>query len=68
MAKDREMPCKYYICVGKCEKGRQAVHNGYCQKCSKYYPRAKMTSALRKPGKRDKLDKLKSREAKNFRY
>lgn len=41
MAKYREMPCMYYICVGECKKGRVAEHKGYCQKCAKYRPRAK---------------------------
>lgn len=39
MAKDRIEPCKYYICAGQCDKGRNADHHGYCQKCGKYIPR-----------------------------
>ena len=42
MARDRESVCKYYICLGECSKNRDAEHNGYCQKCDKYAPRAKM--------------------------
>ena len=42
MAHDRITPCKYYISKGVCSKGREAEHNGYCQKCDKYYPRAKV--------------------------
>ena len=42
MAKDRETPCKYYICAGQCQKGREADHAHYCQKCDKYYPRARV--------------------------
>ena len=41
MAKDRITPCLYYVCAGECKKGRDAEHNGYCQKCNKYYPRVK---------------------------
>ena len=41
MAKFREMPCKLYVCKGQCLIGREAEHYGYCQKCSKYVPRAK---------------------------
>lgn len=26
MAKDRETPCLYYICMGECKKGRAANH------------------------------------------
>lgn len=37
--KDRIEPCKYYLCKGKCSKGRESDHNGYCQKCGKYEPR-----------------------------
>lgn len=40
--KYRETPCKYYICLGECKKGRAAEHKGYCQHCDKYYPRAKV--------------------------
>lgn len=42
MAKTRETPCKYYVCKGECKKGREADHNGYCQHCNKYYPRARV--------------------------
>ena len=42
MAKYREIPCKYYIALGQCTKGREACHKTYCQHCSKYYPRAKV--------------------------
>lgn len=37
--KDRNSPCVYYECKGKCSKGRVAEQNGICQKCSKYKPR-----------------------------
>lgn len=33
MARDRVEPCESYICKGQCKKGREADHNGYCQKC-----------------------------------
>lgn len=42
MAKDRIEPCESYVCIGNCKKGRNAEHNGYCQKCDKYRPRAKV--------------------------
>ncbi len=42
MSKYRETPCKFYICHGKCSKGREAEHKTYCQHCGKYYPRAKV--------------------------
>lgn len=41
MAKDRIEPCESYICKGECKKGRDADHNGYCQKCGKYKPRVR---------------------------
>lgn len=42
MAKYREIPCKYYIALGQCKKGRDAQHMTYCQHCDKYCPRAKV--------------------------
>ncbi len=59
MAKDRETPCKYYICAGKCEKGREAEHKGYCQKCDKYLPRAKVRHLNMK---KKKLEKIRRNE------
>lgn len=41
MAKYREKVCMYYVALGECKKGRDACHEHYCQKCNKYYPRAK---------------------------
>ena len=48
MAKYREIPCKYYIALGQCTKGREAVHKTYCQHCNKYEPRAKVRSINKK--------------------
>ena len=59
MAKDRLTPCKYYICNGECEKSRDADHNGYCQKCDKYYPRARVRHLNKK---KQKLDKIRKNE------
>lgn len=42
MAHDKLIPCIYYVCRGLCEKGRDADHSGYCQKCDKYIPRVKL--------------------------
>ena len=56
MAKFRETPCKFYICLGQCQKGRDAEYKGYCQKCSKYEPRAKVKNRNKK---KDKLAKEK---------
>lgn len=42
------MPCKYYVALGECKKGREACHKGYCQHCGKYEPRAKGRSINRK--------------------
>jgi hypothetical protein len=42
MAKTRETVCKYYKAMGECSKGREASHMGYCQKCDKYEPRARI--------------------------
>ena len=59
MAKYREVPCKYYIALGQCTKGRAAVHNTYCQHCDKYEPRAKVKSLNRK---KQELYKLKVKD------
>lgn len=57
MAKTRETPCLYYICAGQCQKGREADHAHYCQKCEKYYPRARVRHLNQKKAKLDKLRK-----------
>ena len=59
MAKDRIEPCMYYICAGKCEKGREADHNGYCQKCKKYVPRVRQKHPNQK---KQKLQKIRNDE------
>lgn len=59
MAKLRETVCLYYEALGQCKKGREANHKGYCQKCDKYYPRAKVHHINRKKAK---LDKIRSAE------
>ena len=48
MGRFREVPCKYYIAFGSCEKGREASHRKYCQHCSKYEPRVRIRSVNRK--------------------
>ena len=55
MAKTRETPCKYYVCKGECKKGREADHNGYCQHCNKYYPRAQVRHINKKKAYLDKI-------------
>lgn len=57
----RQTPCKFYQSHGKCEKNRNANHYGYCQKCGKYEPRAKVRYRNRK---KDKLSKVREREWK----
>lgn len=59
MAKDRETPCKFYICAGECKIGREANHNGYCQKCDKYYSRARERHLNMK---KQKLYKIRRKE------
>lgn len=61
MAKYREAVCMYYIALGECKKGRDACHEHYCQKCNKYYPRAKMKLINKK---KQKIEKIR----KNERY
>lgn len=59
MSKDRETPCKFYICAGECTKGRRAEHNGYCQHCNKYMPRAHVRHLNKK---KEKLQKIRQKE------
>lgn len=57
MAKDRQTPCKHYICEGNCAKGREGSHNHYCQRCSKYEPRAHIKHENLKKQKLDRIRK-----------
>lgn len=59
MAKDRITPCKYYIAFGECSRGREASHNGYCQKCGKYVPRVKERHLN---GKKQELEKIRKND------
>ena len=60
MAKFREEPCKSYVCANQpCEKNREAEHNGYCQRCGKYEPRAKVRHVNRK---KQELEKIRKKE------
>lgn len=59
MSRTRETPCLYYICAGQCEKSRDAEHNGHCQKCNKYQPRAKVRHINKK---KEKLNKIRKYE------
>lgn len=61
MAKYRETVCMYYVALGKCKKGRDASHDHYCQKCDKYYPRAKVRHLNKK---KQKIEEIR----KNERY
>lgn len=60
MSKYREEICKSYVCYGEeCKKGREADHNGYCQKCGLYEPRMRRKHVNMK--KRE-LDKVRKKE------
>ncbi|MDO4711976.1 MAG: hypothetical protein Q4A75_08350 [Peptostreptococcaceae bacterium] len=59
MAKLREAVCLHYIAMGECKKGRAASHKGYCQKCDKYYPRAKGKFPNKK---KQMLEKIRRKE------
>lgn len=61
MSKDRMTPCKFYVCKGECEKGREADYNGYCQKCDKYYPRVRERHLNKK---KQELEKIRKNEWK----
>ena len=57
MAKDRLTPCLYYVCKGECKKDRDADHGGYCQKCDKYKPRARVRHLNQQKLKLEKIRK-----------
>ena len=58
--KDRIEPCKFYVCANSpCEKGRDAEHNGYCQHCKLYVPRARIKHLNLK---KQKLQKIRRKE------
>ena len=59
MARDRETVCMYYESIGKCKKGREASHKGYCQKCDKYEPRARVKHLNQK---KKKLEQIRREE------
>lgn len=63
MAKDRIESCLYYVCAGECEKGREADHKGYCQKCNKYVPRVRVKHTNQK---KQKLDKIREKERSEY--
>lgn len=63
MAKDRLEPCVYYIYAGECEKGREADHRRYCQKCGKYVPKVKVKHPNQK---KQKLDKIREKERAEY--
>lgn len=48
MAKYREIPCRYYLAMGQCKKGRDACYKTYCQHCGKYEPRARVRKINKK--------------------
>ena len=58
MAIYKEAVCIHYIALGQCKKGREACHERYCQKCDKYYPRAKVKQTNRKKNENKKNYKL----------
>lgn len=64
MARDRETVCIYYVAAGQCRKGREASHEHYCQKCDKYYPRARVRHMNRK---KETLRKIQKKEMQNIK-
>ena len=64
MARDRETVCIYYVAAGQCKKGREASHEHYCQKCDKYYPRARVRHMNRK---KETLRKIQEKEMRNIK-
>lgn len=61
MAKERQTPCRHYLALGECAKGREACHAGYCQRCGKYEPRAKVRYKNKKKEYNEKV-RIRERE------
>lgn len=59
MSKDRLTTCRFYLCEHQCTKGRDAEHNGYCQRCDKYRARARVHHVNRK---KEELQKIREKE------
>ena len=59
MSKDRLTPCVNYVCEHQCTKGKDAQHNGLCQHCRSYKPRARVKHINEK---KEKLQKLREKE------
>lgn len=57
MAKDRQTPCKSYVCEHECTKGKDAQHKGLCQTCKAYEPRAHIKHQNLKKAKLEKIKK-----------
>ena len=38
MAGTRDTACKFYVCEGECEKGKEGTFKDSCQKCRFYSP------------------------------
>ena len=62
MARDRETPCKSYVCEGECKKDRTAEHKGYCQRCKLYEARCREHHVNRK---KEKLNKIRMNESRD---
>ena len=58
MSTYRETPCIYYIAFSKCQKGRDASHKAYCQRCRLYEPRAKVKQRNKKKDMMRRISKV----------
>ena len=65
MAIDREIACKFYLCEKNCAKGGKGTFWKACQICDKYQPR-KGGRPLSKETKKQRLDKINQKDAKNI--
>lgn len=63
--KDREILCKFYICNGKCTKGKDAKFYGICQHCS-LYEKKKGAKPNRTDLRKKKLNKIQKKERINY--
>lgn len=61
MAKDREIPCKFYECKHSCTLGKDADFYGLCQTCPSYIKRPGSKPA-RIDTRKSKIERIEKRK------
>lgn len=64
MAKDREIPCKFYECEHSCTLGKDADFYGLCQTCPSYSP-LRHGKPARIDTRKSKIERIEKRKKNN---